>query len=156
MTQRVIARRPANSLRRGPRYHDPDWWLLSLLLTLVMFGTVMIFSASFPETAPLTGLSRYGVLIRQMIYAGVGLVGMLIAMRIDYHRYRALAFPMMLGMLFLLFALVMVPVLGTEVYESLESLDVLMDGGLVRGLLDSGESWSVRLGERLREVSVGQ
>src|SRR5687768_4392158 len=31
-------------------------------------------------------------------------------------------------------------VLGTEVYESLASLDALMDGALVRGLLDSGES----------------
>ena len=25
------------SLRRGPRYHEPDWWLLTILLTLVMF-----------------------------------------------------------------------------------------------------------------------
>jgi cell division protein FtsW len=114
MTRSPAAR--AAGLRRGPRYHDPDWWLLAVLLTLVTFGTVMIFSASFPDTAPLSGMGRYSVLVRQLAYVAVGLVGMLVAMRVDYHRYRGLAFPMMVAMLLLLAALIVVPGLGTETY----------------------------------------
>jgi hypothetical protein len=47
-------------------------------------------------------------------------------------------------------------VLAYEVYESLALLDARLDGGLVKGLLDSGESWSARLGERLQEIPLGR
>jgi cell division protein FtsW len=50
------------------------------------------------------------------MFAGIGLVGLLVAMRIDYHRYAPLAFPAMLGVLALLAAIVLVPGLGTSVY----------------------------------------
>lgn len=110
------ARTAAARGRARPRYHDPDWWLLSVLVTLVMFGTVMIFSASFPEVAVEEGLARYSVLIRQFIYVAIGCAGLVIAMRIDYHAYHRWAFWMMLGILVLLLALVFVPGVGTEVY----------------------------------------
>jgi len=111
-----MSARARTSLRRAPRYHEPDWWLLSILLTLVMFGTVMVFSASFPQSAAATGLSRYSELIRQLAYVFVGGVGMLIATRIDYHRYARFAFPALLATMLLLAALVFVPGLGTEIY----------------------------------------
>lgn len=104
------------SLRKAPRYHEPDWWLLSILLTLVMFGTVMVFSASFPQSAASTGLARYSELIRQIVYAAVGGLGMLIAIRIDYHRYARFAFPALVSIMLLLAALVFVPGVGTEIY----------------------------------------
>lgn len=110
----MSARRP--SLRKAPRYHEPDWWLLTILLTLVMFGTVMVFSASFPRTASATGLARYSELIRQIAYVAVGGIGMLIAIRIDYHRYARFAFPALLATMLLLAALVFVPGVGTEIY----------------------------------------
>jgi hypothetical protein len=47
-------------------------------------------------------------------------------------------------------------VLAHEVYESLALLDARLDGGLVKGLLDSGELWSTRLGERLQEIPLGR
>jgi len=104
------------SLRRGPRYHEPDWWLLTILLTLVMFGTVMIFSASFPVTASEVGMGQYSGLIRQIMYAAVGTIGLIVAMRVDYHRYRHIAVYLMGGMLALLAAMILVPGLATEVY----------------------------------------
>jgi cell division protein FtsW len=110
------AQAPGTRGRARPRYHDPDWWLLSVLLTLVMFGTVMVFSASFPEVAVEEGLARYSVLIRQLIYVAVGGAGLFVAMRIDYHAYHRYAFWMMLGIVALLIALVFVPGVGTEVY----------------------------------------
>ncbi|HYI15211.1 MAG TPA: putative lipid II flippase FtsW, partial [Thermomicrobiales bacterium] len=111
-----MSARARTSLRKSPRYHEPDWWLLSILLTLVMFGTVMVFSASFPQTAAATGLARYEELIRQLAYVAVGGVGMLIATRIDYHRYARFAFPGLLLTMLLLAALVFVPGVGTEIY----------------------------------------
>lgn len=99
-----------------PRYHDPDWWLFAILLTLVMFGTVMIFSASVPDTAGAGGLGQYSVLIRQLIYVMLGTAGLLLAMRIDYHRLAGYAFHAMVGILLLLAALVFVPGVGTTVY----------------------------------------
>jgi len=44
-------------------------------------------------------------------------------------------------------------VLGAEVEQSLRVLDAKMDGGLIRGLLESGDVWSIRLGERLSEAA---
>lgn len=102
--------------RARPRYHEPDWWLLSILITLVMFGTVMIYSATFPDVAVEEGVGRYSVLIRQLVYVLLGCVGLVVAMRIDYHRYHRYAFWMMLGVLALLAALVLVPGVGTSVY----------------------------------------
>jgi cell division protein FtsW len=112
----AVARRAVAGGRARVRYHEPDWWLLSVLLTLVMFGTVMIFSASFPDVAVEEGVGRYGILIRQLIYVAAGCVGLIVAMRVDYHRYHRYAFWMMLGVVGLLAALVLVPGLGTEVY----------------------------------------
>jgi cell division protein FtsW (lipid II flippase) len=80
----------------------PDGWLLAIVLTLVVFGTVMIFSASFPQTADLAGSARYEPLIRQIMYMLIGLAGMFVAMQIDYHRYARWAFPAMLAIMLLL------------------------------------------------------
>lgn len=100
-----------SALRTGPVYHEPDWWLLAIVLTLVMFGTVMIFSAT---TGMAAGASVSGnpYLIRQLIFAAVGLVGLVVAMHFDYHRYRLLALP---GMVVVTGLLVAVLVVGQEV-----------------------------------------
>ncbi len=94
----------------------PDGWLLAIVLTLVVFGTVMIFSASFPQTADLAGTARFEPLIRQIMYMLIGLAGMFVAMQIDYHRYARWAFPAMLAIMLLLLALIIVPGLGTTTY----------------------------------------
>jgi cell division protein FtsW len=110
------SRSTPSRFRAQPRYHDPDWWLLSILLTLVMFGTVMVFSASFPAVAAAEGVDRYGILIRQLVYVLAGCIGLFVAMRIDYHRYHQYAIWLMAGVLVLLAALILVPGLGTSVY----------------------------------------
>lgn len=106
-------RKPRTSA--GPIYHDPDWWLLAILITLVMFGLVMVYSATF-GLALQNNESPLSYLIKQGMYVCVGLVGLLIAMRIDYHRYRRWAGPGMVAALLLLAALAFVPGLGTDIY----------------------------------------
>ena len=59
-----------------------DWPLLIIVLTLVGFGLVMLFSSSYPA-----GYYRFGdsyEFIRpQMFYAAVGIIAMLIISHID-------------------------------------------------------------------------
>lgn len=100
-----------SSLRTGPIYHEPDWWLLAIVLTLVMFGTVMIFSAT---TGMAVGASVSGnpYFVRQLIFVVVGFIGLLIALHFDYHRYRLLGLP---GMVVVIGLLVAVLVIGQEV-----------------------------------------
>ena len=61
-----------------------DWPLLIIVLTLVGFGLVMLFSASYPA-----GYYRFGdsyEFIRpQMFYAAVGIIAMFVISHIDYH-----------------------------------------------------------------------
>lgn len=105
------------STRAKPLYHEPDWWLLATLMTLVMFGMVMVYSSSF-GVAMNEGGTPHGYLIRQVIYTFIGLVGMFVAMAVNYRWLRDHAGKAMLGILLLLAALVFVPGLGTEVYGS--------------------------------------
>ena len=105
------------STRAKPLYHEPDWWLLATLMTLVMFGMVMVYSSSF-GIAMNEGGTPYSYLIRQVAYTFIGLIGMFVAMAVNYNRLRDHAGKAMLGILLLLAALVFVPGLGTELYGS--------------------------------------
>jgi cell division protein FtsW len=78
-----------------------DAILTGAVVALVSFGVVMVYSAS-----AVFAYSRYDngqqFLIKQAAYALVGLAGMVVLARIDYHRLRALTYPMFVGALGLL------------------------------------------------------
>jgi len=65
----------------------PDKILFAVTLTLVLVGIVMVFSASHVLAEEKFG-SPYYFLIRQSIWALLGLIGMSIVMHIDYRKYR--------------------------------------------------------------------
>lgn len=90
-----------SALRARPRSHEPDWWLLATVLTLALFGTVMVFSSATGLTAG-DELGADSYLVRQLVFLVVGIGVMLVAMHIDYHRWRPLAVPALLGVLVLL------------------------------------------------------
>jgi cell division protein FtsW len=75
------------------RLHS-DRLLFLLTLGLVVFGLVMVFSASAVLSADQFG-TAYIFLLRQTAWAVAGLLVMLVAMRIDYRHYRhaAVVFP---------------------------------------------------------------
>ena len=87
-----------------------DWPLLIIVLTLVGFGLVMLFSSSYPA-----GYYRFGdsyEFIRpQMFYAAVGIIAMLIISHIDYHILHRFALPLMALSIVLL---ILVLVIGSE------------------------------------------
>jgi cell division protein FtsW len=64
-----------------------DRWLFTVTMLLVFVGVVMVFSASAVMARERFG-SPYAFLLKQLIWAGAGLVAMVITMRVDYRRYK--------------------------------------------------------------------
>src|SRR5258708_20284839 len=64
-----------------------DRWLCTVTMLLVFVGLVMVFSASAVMARERFG-SRYAFLSKQLIGAAAGLVAMVVAMRVDYRRYK--------------------------------------------------------------------
>jgi cell division protein FtsW len=73
-----------------------DKWLFGTVLTLVLFGLVMVFSAS-AVIAKATMGSPYSFVIKQAAWAGLGLAALFVLMKVDYRRYNnpKLIFPLM-------------------------------------------------------------
>lgn len=66
--------------------------LLGLVIALIAFGVVMVFSAS-AVFASQTYHEGHRFLIRQALFAAVSIPVMLLVSRIDYHRLRPLTYP---------------------------------------------------------------
>ena len=81
---------------RDPEYirikTSPDRILMVLVLALVCTGSVMVFSASYPYAIS-KNLDSYYYVRRQVIFVALGLIGMTVAMRISYDKYKKLALP---------------------------------------------------------------
>lgn len=90
--------------------HQPDYVFLGIVMVLVVFGLVMLSSAS-----SVLGFQRFGdsnyYLKKQLIGAVVGLIGFFVALHIDYRQWRKWAVVMMVGTVILLLV-VFIPGLG--------------------------------------------
>ena len=64
-----------------------DRWLFTVTMLLVFVGLVMVFSASAVMARERFG-SPYAFLSKQLIWAAAGLVAMVVAMQVDYRRYK--------------------------------------------------------------------
>lgn len=96
----------AREAGRGPL--DVPFLLLTLLLTGV--GLIMLFSASFPM-AYYEGQGAAHYLIRQGVFAAVGIAVMLVVGRINYARYRVTG-KYVLAIAIVLLFLVLIPGVG--------------------------------------------
>lgn len=75
--------------RRGfskTKMRSADFMMIALTLLLVIFGIIMVFSASYYWSIDQNG-HPYHFLIRDIFWAVSGFVLMLIAMMVDYHVY---------------------------------------------------------------------
>ncbi len=103
--RRAARPEPAETVRGGM-----DFPLLALTLMLLLFGLVMVFSASFPS-AYYEGHSPAYYFIRQAGFAAFGAFLMIVCSRIPmatYRRYTVLIFLLSMA------ALALVPIIGTE------------------------------------------
>lgn len=64
-----------------------DRWLFTVTMLLVFVGLVMVFSASAVMARERFG-SPYAFLLKQLIWAAAGLIAMVVAMQVDYRRYK--------------------------------------------------------------------
>jgi cell division protein FtsW len=122
MTAAVAATTAANRRRSLPRggvrrdRHEPAYALLLAVMALTAIGIVMVYSASsvrsyFSNADP----AAQG--LEQLVWAGIGLAGLVVAMRIDFRHLRYLAIPIYVITLALLVA-VLVPGVGSEINGS--------------------------------------
>lgn len=65
-----------------------------LVLTLVIFGLIMLFSASY-ATAYYRFNDSYKFIKQQAFFAVIGVIAMLVASRVDYHIFHKLALPLL-------------------------------------------------------------
>ena len=96
--------------------HDPSYGLLLAVMALSAIGIVMVYSASsvrsyFNSADP----AAQGM--EQIVWAAIGLVGLLVASRIDFRHLRYLAIPIFVITLALLVA-VLIPGIGSEINGS--------------------------------------
>ena len=73
-----------NFIWRVKRNQRVDFMLFVLVIGLLCFGLIMLFSASQSTTRD----NIYSIIIRQATLAPLGLVGMFFASRLDYHVYK--------------------------------------------------------------------
>ncbi len=87
--------------------------LLLVVLGMVLFGLIMVYSASFIYAQEKTG-DGFSFIRKQMIYASFGFIALWVGYRVDYRYLKKIAYPI-LGLAILLLALVFMPGLGMKV-----------------------------------------
>src|SRR5438045_9689797 len=81
--------------------------LILVTLALVAFGIVMVYSAT-SASAAVGGANPNYYLVRQVIYAALGITLMVLAQRWDFRRLRPMAPALVIASLFLLCAVLAV------------------------------------------------
>lgn len=95
------------------RPKSPDFIIFFAVMALLAIGVVMVYSSS-AVSAYVNFNDSYYFLKKQLIWVALSFLAMLLTMSIDYHVWRKLAKPIMLGTLILLI-LVLFPGLGKVV-----------------------------------------
>src|SRR5512143_1443637 len=84
-----------------------DMPLVLTVIALLVFGLIMLYSASFDFSFNEYGSSSY-MFMRQVRWLGVGLLIAFIASRFDYHHWRRLVVVAMLGTIGLLIVVLVI------------------------------------------------
>lgn len=111
--RRLSAVRPGGRSKpqRPPlRNSGPDFGLLFAVASLIGIGLVIIYSGSWTRTYLGFG-DQFYYLRRQLLWLGIGLVGMFVAANFPYWRLRSLAYPILAVSLVLLLV-VLIPGVG--------------------------------------------
>lgn len=132
-----------------------DLYLALTVGVLCAIGLMMVYSASMDVSYQVTGDSATYFFIRQLRSMVVGVIGLIVLARIDYHQWRRLAVPMMVGVIVLLIAVLR---FGDTRFEAQRSL--------IRGSFQPGElakftvviymgAWLASKRNKLRQVTYG-
>lgn len=94
-------------IKRTESSGQVDFILLIIIVSLLLFGLVMLFSASSPNA--LLGGNVFSIILKQGIISILGCIGMYVASRFDYHRLKKLSRPIIFGTFVMMF---LVPIIG--------------------------------------------
>ena len=110
------AQTPAGSLAQRSKMMEYDQLLVWVVLLLMLFGMVMVYSASIslPDSPKYASYKNSHFLMRQAMFIGVSLVAALFAFRVRIETWQRFAPYLFAGTLILL-ALVLVPGIGKGV-----------------------------------------
>jgi cell division protein FtsW len=94
----------ASKLRR--QGFDP--WMLVILVSMVAFGLVMVYSASWDVSWRISNHDPLALFRRQLTNLGLGVAAMIVAMRFPMDWLRKLALPIILGAILTLIAVLVI------------------------------------------------
>lgn len=106
----AVAERNAQRLSLVREKGSVDYIFLVLVLLVLAFGTVMVYSASYAYSKMMYDDSYY-IITRQIIFVVVGLIFMAIAAKLPPEFYRRMSVPVFIGCLVLL-CIVPIPIPG--------------------------------------------
>lgn len=87
-----------------------DFWLLAVVVALVIFGVIMVFSASYYVTIN-EGKGPYQYLIKDLLFAIMGFGLMMVTFVMPYHYWKKLT-PILFGVTIVLLIFVLIPIDG--------------------------------------------
>jgi cell division protein FtsW len=144
---------PPSTLRSSPGTFD--WGLLAIVTAMLIYGVVMVFSASYPFSVLGENEHPWYFVSLQLAWIGVGLVVMFVAARIPYTIWEKWSVPLMAVTLITLLVLL---VIGNERFGSTRTFI----GGSVQPSQPAKviitiyvAAWLASKGDRIRNVSVG-
>lgn len=100
----------------------PDWVLIGAVVLLSAFGLLMVYDSSVALAIRDFG-NQYYYLQEQVKWVCAGFVVFVIASLVDYRVYRKLAFPMLIGTIFLLL-IVFIPGVGVKALGARRWIDL--------------------------------
>ncbi len=133
-----------------------DLPFLVLVLTLVAFGLVMLFSASY-AVAMYRRNTPYAYIRPQLLFAAVGLTAMYAASRVDYHIFHKLAWPLLgLSVVLLVIVLFMPEYNGCKRWIVLPGLGTLQPSEIAKFAVILTFSHIISLNhQRMKQFTVG-
>lgn len=132
----------------------PDYVLVLIVVALVLIGLIMVYSSTFA-----LGYTRYGqpthYLLRQAVWAAMGLDIMALMMRVEYHKWQKFSIVFLLLTLLLL---VYVLLVGPQVYGARRRVlgDSIQPSEICKlAMVLYIAHWLSTKGEKLRQVTYG-
>lgn len=159
----AVSRSPATGGLAAPvdsrERHAPDPVVLAIVVALTGLGILMVYSSS-AMNGYADGDGTLATVGPQFVWAAVGIVGMLIAMRSDYRWLRLLSMPALLvaGILLVLvlFSSWRVEVSGSTQWLKLPGLPVIQPGEFAKlALVVYVAHWMTRRGARIGSIRGG-
>lgn len=140
---------------RAEKTFKIDVGLLLIVLATLVVGLVMVYSASYGyalvEGGPYQGRPTFFVR-RQLIFAFIGLVALVVLSRIDYHIYQRYALGILLGTVGLLLPMAL---LGRWVLLSGASASVQPSELAKLGAIVYIAIWLAARGDQIRDITLG-